>query len=86
MSFADMGPSFGSYRPPLFGKFTLSSNTGLSTFCTEMDRTSSVDKKEKESEVISELMEWAISIAAMRPKWRCGYSWWSLGVTGCEVL
>jgi hypothetical protein len=31
-----------------------------------MDRTSSVDKKEKESEVISELMEWAISIPAIR--------------------
>jgi hypothetical protein len=54
MSFPLIGPSLGSYSPPLFGKFKLSSKIGLSTFWTEIDRTSSVVRKVKEREEISD--------------------------------
>jgi hypothetical protein len=53
ISLEPIGPSLGSYSPPLLGKFRLSSNIGLSIFCTEIDEISSVVRKENDSEEIS---------------------------------
>ena len=58
----DMGPSFGSYSPPLLGRLRLSSKMGLSIFLTEIERMSSEERKEKESEVTSEWREWEMSM------------------------
>ena len=61
-SLADIGPSFGSYNPPLVGRPRLSSNKGLSIFLTDIAFTSSEVRKENDKPAAWELMEWAISI------------------------
>ena len=62
---ADIGPSFGSYNPPFVGRPKLSSRRGLSIFLTDIDFTSSEVRKEKDRPAAWELMEWAISMAAL---------------------
>jgi hypothetical protein len=48
MSNLSLGPRAGSYRPPTLGRFRSSSSTGLTSVFTDILRTSSVDRKEKE--------------------------------------
>ena len=43
-----LGPSAGSYSPPTFGLLSSSRRTGFTICLTEMRRTSSVVRKEKE--------------------------------------
>jgi hypothetical protein len=65
-----MGPSFGSYNPPFVGRPRLSSRRGLSIFLTDIDFTSSEVRKEKDRPAAWELMECAISMAAL-VCWQC---------------
>ena len=62
---ADMGPNLGSYNPPFVGRPKLSSRRGLSIFFTDIDFTSSEVRKEKDRPAAWELIEWAISMAAL---------------------
>jgi hypothetical protein len=66
ISFLLIGPSFGSYNPPLFGKFRLSNKMGLSTFWTEIDRISSVVRNENDRDETSEDKGLPISILSTK--------------------
>ena len=48
MSFLSLGPSAGSYSPPILGLLSSSSKTGFTICFTETRRTSSVVRNEKE--------------------------------------
>lgn len=61
-SLEPIGPSLGSYRPPLVGRLRLSSKIGLSTFLTEMALMSSAERKEKDREDTSEWIECEMSM------------------------
>ena len=66
-SFLSLGPSAGSYSPPIVGRLRSSSNTGFTICLTEILWMSSLVRKENETLWTVEGIDWAMFIVTELP-------------------